>query len=310
MKYQKYPYRMRYKEWYYPTKDSTELKVHVRKKENVLCIKDLEDEEFPVACIVKNDRGTVEHRYFDDSFWRQMEEDAEPEKKFVEYSNCLYRYKYPSAGSEDDIDQGWNEELSVVMENDEDLHRVVQWKERIESLYVIYKDRTWTKVEEPYYYEGHPNRFEYRVTTSNIDNSPRVENPSHIIDIGAYSLLDKDRMLSMMDKFEKENPDSPYERKIDDVEVLMPEAFHFGNDIPNWLKEHALERMPEDLDEFLDKLRDADKGSWPLLDFLREHLPGKLIEVLDEEDEPYYHLDDDHYWKAVRRLLDELAEEE
>ena len=308
MEYKEIPYKLHYIEEYLPNKRCRNSRKHLVKEDAAVRIPVVK--RFPVACIIhhKEKSGDEEIRYTRDGFWQQAHPSCTEEKMSDDLSQW-YGFIIPDKGSEEDVEQGWKN-TSVPVKNDRE--QQIESKKMYEQTHVVFEDRFWFKVEEPFYRTDFDIYGSYASASVNVGGWSAVSGQKEApidrrIAQFAYSLKDRELLQKSMQKLKENYHFRNIRTYIEDVDVLKPELFHFGEHAELEIREKAYDYLPRDLARAIGVLYEH-QGDSLFRSFIRDHLGSYIVGEMKAAGKPYYRMSQDEVQKAVRRLLDTMAD--
>lgn len=223
-----------YRECYLPPRARKERE-HYVVDEVEIELKEMNEENFPVCAILHYERGEDKiYRYDGKNMWA---------KNFgVLTGYDQYDHWRVMKGSAADIEQGWSEDTRIVY-CDRD-KQIEEAKRGVADRYVIFDGKPWMKTTEPYYSVELSYNSAYSRAVG-CDNEPNYElqEPSPY----KYSATDYDLMVEDFKKAKEartKSTDRYYGIYADkDIEVVIPEAFHFGETAEEWMQQNSMKLL-------------------------------------------------------------------
>lgn len=303
MEYKEISCKIPYREYYLPNRKCKKPRAHIVTEDYVLRIRIAD--EFPAACIIHGESADIRIRRAFDGFWRKPEHGYKFEavvKGLEESPRGII------AGSKEDIEQGYDPDESIPSSVDESRKARLRSVNEIENNFVWYDGEFWRRVDEPYF-ETDFNPYSHIISAHiHLVWSGRTEwECAARINPNAYALRDKGIMQAKIDE-SVESSGKKKEAFIDDVDVLMPEAFRFGIDAEDEIIHHGGDHLPSEARDFLQMLQCWQSKTNTFTDYVRKHVGEYAVRVLVARDEPIYRLSEEVMIEAINAMLTELVD--
>lgn len=305
MELKEYPYDFWYMERYLPTPRHKKYRLHSVKSHSTFKLRVAEGgDDFPVACVFHTGRnGEATYRHHDGHFWSKVPYKAKPEDIYRIAANMDRNYNSPPIGSEVDVANGWDEGKSVII-NDES-KKVMQRVQDSADEYIFCNDALWSKCAEPHYKE-HISAYGAFSADGMLapDVSPNVPDADQM-DPQAYSVKDVEAMKKRFKRLaDKCGSDSRFE--IDEVDILMPDVFHFGENAEEVILEKGYNLLPFSTSmEFQDMRKDNKPTAFET--YLKEHIGEKIVKLMKKAGDPLYRANGEYAKLALAEILEEAA---